>query len=575
MRKQIKRLVSILLLGAMLLSLWGCQQRTAPESKGEQARLSAQSSADFQELLENDPVLQNHIRNNRGLSTQRDTRTAESFRLIVENTESMAGFVSANETTAYQNSLNYLMTVMAGFTKKNAVDALMLQTDTQSGQAVWTQTALDSSLRARLVAPGFYTKQKMSLVNQLEELTYLEQPAFPENGITVVVSNFIEPQYDLSGFTSLIKEYFDAYPYSAACVMAVRSLFQGDFYISRNSLKDPAKRLENFDGVTPFYLVMIGPEQDVRDAEEDMRSRLTDGNVEFESCLYSNSMNQQVLREPLHFGANEVLDTRKALSTTVSSYNTGGQLLEEDSGTVFAARNQERVETLDMDNDNKVSTSAQIALLSTDYESTVRDLQACDYYYHDGKQWIPDPDFDDGEDSFSPYGWDYEVYVLDSQSGEWTVAGKSEKSCMEVVLKTVDMQTWNDNGEVRDNVQQLARVRLQYHAASALSKEKIYRVELRVHLNEPNDSVQRIDSEALEDYCTTSQQYDKEMTIYGKRWNFENMTMANRGVRSVLQRTPNLKTFLTSMENLAKSYQDDTEMTEYLDFIFNIPNPGK
>ena len=65
------------------------------------------------------------------------------------------------------------------------------------------------------------------------------------------------------------------------------------------------------------------------------------------------------------------------------------------------------------------------------------------------------------------------------------------------------------------------------------------------------------------------------MTIYGKRWNFENMTMANRGVRSVLQRTPNLKTFLTSMENLAKSYQDDTEMTEYLDFIFNIPNPGK
>ena len=64
---------------------------------------------------------------------------------------------------------------------------------------------------------------------------------------------------------------------------------------------------------------MIGPEQDVRNAEEDMRGRLTDGNVEFESCLYSNSMNQQVLREPLHFGANEVLNTRKALSTTASS----------------------------------------------------------------------------------------------------------------------------------------------------------------------------------------------------------------------------------------------------------------
>ena len=45
-------------------------------------------------------------------------------------------------------------------------------------------------------------------------------------------------------------------------------------------------------------------------------------------------------------------------------------------------------------------------------------------------------------------------------------------------------------------------------------------------------------------------------------------------VQTVLLRTPNLSDLLTSLEQLEKKYQDDSEMIEYIDFVFNVPGEG-
>lgn len=40
----------------------------------------------------------------------------------------------------------------------------------------------------------------------------------------------------------------------------------------------------------------------------------------------------------------------------------------------------------------------------------------------------------------------------------------------------------------------------------------------------------------------------------------------------VLTKTPNLGDLLTSLKQLENKYQDETELIEYVDFVFNVPS---
>lgn len=91
----VKRLFCLTLAAVMLLS--GCGRRNASGTEGTAQKSSgAVSSVKTASNLEirNDSVIQEHLRSNSTLSTERNVREADTFHFYIENTETMAGFVS-------------------------------------------------------------------------------------------------------------------------------------------------------------------------------------------------------------------------------------------------------------------------------------------------------------------------------------------------------------------------------------------------------------------------------------------------------------------------------------------------
>lgn len=549
-RLQAKRVISMLLLCAMLLSLCGCQQRSSGTEANQAEPVPAQhlDGSDLSEVYKNDPVITGHTRNNQNLSTKREKRSANAFRLFIENTETMAGFVNFDRTTIYQSSLNCLMDVMSSYSD---MDAYML-----NHEVVWEPVKLDGHFRSSYLAKDFYTGRKLPQESPLKELSYLGEEAFPENTLTVLVSNFIEPRYDLNGLSNQIDSYFSKYPYSAACVVALTSEFKGDFHIVTNAGK-VTSTLTNFEGEAPFYMVMVGPEQDVRDAVENLSNRLAQFDIDCSYCTYTNSMHQQILLEPLHFDVITDSQRRKAPTDTICSYNTYG-VDEPNSGGYFA-KYEGRVKTLDAPPQrpeeykdeiysDEISTSTQISLISTDYDGTTQ------------------------------YGWDYELYMLDPQRGDWIPAGKNEKFYTEVSMTPVNGPLEDDFAAktiLENGRQQLVQVKLRFRNGSALSRDQIYRVELRLHLNQDGNEILRVDSTDLNAYSISRQDYDAVMGVYRGFFDWNQYLNHRSKVQNVIRRTPNLSAFLTSMEQMADKYRDETEMVEYLDFVFNVPSAEK
>lgn len=542
---QAKPIISILLLCSVLLSLCGCQQRTGESGKGqaEAAPVKPLNNSGISEELQNDPIILEHARNNQRLSTEREVRSANAFRLFIENTETMAGFVNSDTTTAYQNSLSCLMDVMSSYTD---MDAYMLENDPESGQVVWESADIDGHFRSKCQTPGFYEGRKLPVESPLKGLSYLGEEAFPGNALTVLVSNFIEPRYDLNALSNQIETYFDKYANSAACVVAVTSAFKGDFHIASNDVRNTTRILKHFDGETPFYMVIVGPEQDVQTAAENLSKRLGQIDIDCSYCIYTNSMYQQTLLEPLDFNAKSVLTNRKAPADTTESYNTGVLSIHEGGYAYFSGKS-DRVETLDEGSDTEISTSTQIALIS------------------------------DGYDGITQYNnFDYELYKLDGQSGEWIPATKLEKIDSVVKLGIEEIEKENPyTGDKQMVPEQLITVKMRYHNASSLSKNQIYRVELRLHLNEESPRFLRVNSLTLSPYSIPRQDYDAALSVYNGYLDWDQQTTFRDSVQSVLLCTPNLSAFLTSLEQLVEKYQDNTEMIEYFDFVFNVPNTQK
>ena len=543
-----KRICCAVLSVLMLLSGCGRRQtsgggRASQKSSGNAPVVRAAESLEVRK----DGVIQSHLDNNRNLNTQRVERQADTFHLYIENTETMEGFVSPKVTTSFQESIQRLMDVSYnGFTK---MDARMLVYADDIGELEWEKTELNKKFVRKMLDKSFYSGNTLPDVSPLAALTWESPSPFEANALTVIVSDFVEPGNDLSALALEIEAYFDKYENSAACVMGITSSFEGTFHVPVDGRKETTLQIKDFSGEAPFYMVMVGPESVVRDTARNLADRLRAKAIVPSYSIYTNNVYAQILAEPLHFDVIGDLKKKKAAPSIIRSYNTG-ELYEDDAGSAYYAASSGRVETLDSEANGGISTSTQISLMSKDY------------------------------DGVSQYNWEYSLYSYDTAAKKWVEAGKNALSRSSVTVTT-------ENGPLEDDYsdepilapgrkEMRISARLDFDTASSLYREEIYRVEVRLNLNRKNPNAESSASGTnLKEYSIVRADYDIAVNKLSDGWGKTKIWTASpqlhESLQKVLVRTPNLVDLLTSLEQLEEKYQDESEMIEYVDLVFNVP----
>lgn len=541
-----KRLACAVLASLMLLT--GCGRRASSGGDGSTQKESGTATvirpASNLELR-NDPVIQSHLENNRNLDITRNTREATNFHFYIENTETMMGFAATSARNNFKEGVQSLLDVARN--SFSDLDAHSLVYSNAEAALLWEEADLNDRFVRKLQTKSFYDKP-VAEISALDELVW-ESCAYDEYGVTAIVSNFVEPGNNLNALSVAIETYFDKYENSAACVMGITSWFEGDFHIPFDGGNNLTYRITSFSSNVPYYIVMFGPEASVRQTVEKLEAHLKSKQIQPTYDIYTNNANAQILAEPLSFDLLGDLKRKKAPAEVTRSYNTG-ELYEDDGGNVYYAASSGRVETLDSEEHGDISTSTQISVISKDY------------------------------DGYSKYNTEYTLYTYDAVGKTWTEAGKNALAKTTVTVQLKD-------GPVEDELSEeplltagrrelLIKAKLDFGSGSALRREEIYRVEVKLYLNRENTENGMGDGNRnLATYNVVRSEYDAQINRLNNGWNRSKIWDPNPSSKpnllEVLTKTPNLANLLTSLDQLENKYQDDTELIEYVEFVFNVP----
>lgn len=583
--KKMKRLISLFLLAAMLLTMAGCSMERTGGSSTRATRASEETQEQTQEQIqeqtskaaegtesrqtattwspETDPVIREHIAALKGLKEEKTIRRASHLDLYVENTEAMAGFLSSNGITEYVQSVQALFDAMDGSYSSTAHYLI-----NGSSGLHWISSAVNNAFRQDVQSLAFYKDNLFPEESALGQLFENATP-FAEDSLTLIVSGFVEPRFDLSPLSRGIEQYFGNYPDSAACIVGIHSGFNGG--MSRDAQKligtdlvipsdnasyhVPSFYVRDFIGTLPVYIVMVGPETDVQKFLATYEKQLTTAGVEYTKSLYTNNVYDQIVEAPLEF---EVIPDQKAgklAPPVLSSYNTG-ELNQLESRTVFSAtyvgieaRDERSRGGSGEEDPVEIRTSTQISAISTNY--------------------VPGAE----------YTFDYCLYTFDKDTQTWVEAGKNAQAMVHFTheIMTGEVSEVVENKDVvvlassREGIYLSAL--LDFSPESALSRDTVYRLEVRVKLNHPNyDARSEANPNLAKEFSISSSQYyqvvNSLVALYPphRQWRATEADLT----ATAMPYTPNLSAFLTSLELLESSFRPDTEYVEYLDFIFNL-----
>lgn len=566
-RSLYRRLVSLLLVFAMMLTLCACGARPGEES-GEPAETAENgerpaptvNKEDADKYMHNDPAIAKHIAHNAvTVPVAAESREATEFHMYVANTETMQGFVNAKRVTAYQDGVQ-----CAFDAAYNMFDQLYGHSMSAQG---WGEEEVDDLLMRDILSPSFYTLA-LPMDGALAPLFRRDTP-FYEDGLTVIVSNFVEPGFDLSFLSSGIQQYFDNYSKSAACVIGFTSYFEGRFHIPQNYRSEDRSTfyIDRFTGDVPCYMVVVGPEASVNQYTEMLFKHLENRQITYDWERYSNSVYEEVFANPLVF---DVIPDQKLPKATapLTSYNTGTLTEHAEGGAFFAtyssvetrdgsaeegksSRGSKNEETSAEAAGVKVSKSSQISLISRNYVS--------------GNQ----------------YDYDYTLYIYDKSAKQWVDAGKNAWLMATVKVepqKGPFKDTKNKDYVIlaEDREEMYVSARLDFGTDDILSRDDIYRLEVRLHLNQPTfDDRNQEALSALAHRSINTAEYFSVMDDMSALYNDNYVwTGTYQSVRDVALRlfahTPNLDSLLLNLRDMEKQYETHTEMFTYLDFVFNI-----
>lgn len=599
--KRQKEAVGILLLMAMLLSFCSCGSRNESREDGtipsmNEAALETTEVISATSTWMDDPVIVAHQENNREVMAEKDLdRDAERFDLYVDNIKTMGGFISES-SSEYQRSIQTAIDVAAVMFSDNLYGHAMVdskeKTDASSSTLIWEESELDKNFTRKLRSQSFYNVKILPDYGTLDKLFTEEEP-FKAESLSVIVTNFMGDYYDMGVIYNGIQRYFDRYPHSAALLMGYTSQYHGNLYLADKDNDDKHEfYITAFRGDIPFYMIVVGPEQAVKDYQQRMEKSLDDQDVKAAMSFYTNSVYECIEAKPLNFrvasdpgsvkeatGIAEQIWTFDSLDNCGavgewnpnrrwSSFNVGDITINDD-GTVIVSRN--RGVSTNMARKINRKTQDENRLVAGKYGRTdaARQLTLFSTDYNDR----------------SIYSAEYQLYVFDKQSGEWVEASKGESSMVLFGFGKQEgpVSDYRDGASDRksisvlpqDNTEYCLSTRLNYDPAadSVLNKSQIYRLEVRIRLNRANPRAEsNATPEELFGFATTEEKFYSFKKMMGSllnyTWQQELSEQTRETIRDCLNATPKLDFFLDSMSKLEKRYDVDVPIVEYVDIIF-------
>lgn len=583
--KILRQLICMILSAAIALSLTGCSmersgggrsrnrttetteeapEQTEPEQGQEPEQEPTESTRENRVSwsADTDPTIREHIAGLRALKAEKITRKAANLDLYVENTEAMVGFLPPVGATEYTQSVRALFDAIT-----DAYSTTAHYLEGGSSKLRWVSGPMDDAFRRNVQSLSFYQDNAFPSDSPLGNLFQGASP-FEENNLTILVTGFKEPGFDLTPLSRGIEKYFNSYPDSAACIVAFQSDFNGgtgdnqkllgaNMVIPYNGNTDetPAFYVRDYVGTAPCYIVMVGPEADVQAFLANFEKHMSAVGVNYSKSLYANNVYDQIVEAPLEFEVVADQKAGKLAQPVLSSYNTG-VLSQTESRTVFSAT-YEGIEARDEGRGRggseeptvEIRTSTQIAAISTNY--------------------VPGAE----------YTFEHCLYAYDQDAKAWVEASKNAQEMVHFTHEIMD-------GEVAEQIEGkdvvvLAAGRqaiylsalLDFSKESALSRDTVYRLEVRVRLNHPNYAAgSASDPTMAEQFGISSSKYysviNSLCALFGldKQWRNSEAELA----ATALPYTPNLSTFLTSLDLLESSFRPEEEYVEYLDFVFNL-----
>lgn len=560
----IQRILSALLALIMMLTLCACDtsrpsatgetRRPVEETRrpAEEAQDGTADSAD--DCMHEDQVITDHAKHNEELSVAPvPEREAEEFHMYIPSTETLNGFVTANRVTAYQESIQCVVDTAGNLFAR--MYGHSLDYAEHSSDLTWVEAELDERFTRKVQSPDFYEGKPLPLGGALPALFKGATP-FEEEGLTVIVSNFVEPGFDVSCLAAGIEEYFDSYPKSGACIIGFYSNFDGNFHIPSYEMKDRSTYyISNFEGEVPCYILMVGPLEEVAEYAEQLFGRLDNRKIEYFYEHYSNNVYEEHFADKLVFDIIPDVGECKITLPVLESYNTGN-LTERKTGNAYFATSCGAVtrdqSTRGNENGISVAKSTQISLISTNY---------------------------DGE---SQYSAEPTLYIWDQTTGTWAEASKNDFAMVHFTMEPKSGALEGVAGTVLSagRKEMYVSVQMDFGENSTLSRDHVYRLEVKVRLNQDSSSGPVDHSKSrLFDWSISSQEYfsvkDDMCKIFNDNyiWTGTDADVREKAT-GFFRCTPNLDSLLISLGELEGKYNIHTEKYTYLDFVFNIKDGG-
>ena len=576
MRNQIlRRTAAAVLTLALALTVCGCggrrgesrrdrekppKEEVSDEVQPEQTR-PAEISTQTDGTFATDSVVLAHTEHNRSLQLREDApRKASEFHLYVENIEAMEGFVK--KMSQYQNCMQAVLGT--GYNQYSTLYAHYLAKNPGGQGLAWVQKEIPNGTLRDIYTPEFYRDNHLPENGAISELFRKDATPFQENGLTVVVSSFLEQSFNMNVLAGGIEAYFDAYPGSAAAVLGMRSQLEGRLHIPSQSAAETTFYLDRFSGEIPFYVVVVGPEQAVREYMEDCTAFLDTKDIPFAKCIYTNTVYNQLKSAPLTFELIPDHHEKKAVPPIISSYNAG-TLTDNDHGNAFfstfssittrasSSRGREEESTNQVD----VGRTTQLALFSRDY------------------------------DGVSEFRWKTRLYRYDEASSQWVDAGQSANDMVTFRCEPRDGKIVDELSQetvLADGRRELYMTAvLNFAEDSAISRDHIYRLEVSTDLNRknPNSAPESLSSNLGSFNVDVSKYYDtiSRLCVMGHgnyNWVGDSEIARNPQLRTeaaeLLAHTPNLDVLVGSLEKIEDKYHPNEQRIQYLDFLVNLPD---
>lgn len=568
----IMRVLSLILAFSTALSLCGCSRdggRKSPHTTESviadtaQIAQAASNSDSSSELLFHRDIMA-HTEHNQNLPTTKpEPRKAEAFDLYLANVQALEGFASQGKGVSnYQNGLQSIFDAAYDMFSPDAIGAYALSyQDSQTGQLTdtlsWYKANDNEDFRRSSRSAQFYHDNILPKEGAIASLFQGGKTPFRSDALTVLVSNFAEPGFNLNALSKGIEHYFDENSFSAATIIGFTSEFVGKLYIPENDggMYGSTFFVQNYTGQVPVYFVVVGPEESVNTYTETISKYLDNQDIDHRTVCYRNSVYEHIQAPPLSFTIIPDNKAKKITEPIWSSFNTGA-LTFNDPGTAFAATfaGVETRGAIQQENGD-TSMSTQISLVSDNY------------------------------DGVSQYSCDYTLYVYNADQQTWENAGKNANSVVELELSRQEgVQTDEIEGQVitvlADGVTQYCLIaRLNFDEGSPLSRENIYRLEIRIRMNRENpDAHSNAGNTELKQYGITSTEYYRcamhvgALTAPNRTWTATIPMTDRENAQFAFAHTPNLDSLLTSLEGLESKYISDEVMVEYVDILFNLPD---